>query len=55
MDVTKNDDGSTFEMAGIKLDAGAYENATNSGKESWTLNQDAWKTSGPGFLTTEPL
>jgi len=55
MDVTKDDDGSTFEMTGIKLDAGAYENATNSGKESWTLNQDAWKTSGPGFLTTEPL
>ena len=53
LDVTKDEDGSKFAMAGVKLNEGPYANVINSGTDSWTLTQDAWKTSIDLFKLNE--
>ena len=53
LDVTKDEDGSKFAMAGIKLNEGPYDNVINSGTDSWTLTQDAWRTSTDLFKLNE--
>ena len=55
LEVVQDESGNMFSMDGVKLIGEPYSNAINSGTNSWTLNQPAWETSEPGFITNEPL
>ena len=55
LEVVQDESGNMFSMDGVKLIGEPYSNAINSGTNSWTLNQPAWETSEPGFITNNIL